>query len=644
MVDMAEDFDPSVAFSADFGFYQDSSGIWRVGQPRPKSVRLPAGFYAEPRPIAFTKTPTFFDQLWPYVTATELVQVMFDDLPLGLIDQPVLDRNRIIEIVRKTPFEPAMRLMVWLQRRIYLHGLEPTEQLETMTQLCGREFAQAGAKLFAASPRRALFSEEQTFMMQRLLLLHATERATEDLTTPETARLVWALLWIPDVMLDPELAADLRRSAGGIDDEMLLRFFVAHGGLAGHPAFRHEMARAHHLYAVIADSLAARRHRDYCPIDDWLRAAYGLGFVELQALGFAFFARSNVGDRADAQLRFTDDDYFRGTAIAGRYAQALPAIAATREWFQAEFSASSRSGRAGKEIQPFLRRPALLQRDGKMVVVGARALESWLGSTGAYYRIFDVARARSKDDMERFRRFNGFLQERYFRHLTHTAHPHLRRRTRHGAAGRVHGETTYKTSKGERKTSDVAVDLGLDLVLVEVTSSRVTTKSLVDGDVNAIVRDLTKVILANMVQLDRVVRDLVAGRAKLPEVDIDHVARIWPIIVSPDSLFHSPSLWAWCASSGGHLLQTPAGETREIQPLVLLDAEEYEILMSIVADGSPLVGVLGEKTSLLWRERDFKSYVLDRNLDGGPDLPFMREELIRSQKALVRVLRGASST
>jgi hypothetical protein len=106
-------------------------------------------------------------------------------------------------------------------------------------------------------------------------------------------------------------------------------------------------------------------------------------------------------------------------------------------------------------------------------------------------------------------------------------------------------------------------------------------------------------------------------------------------------LFHSPSLWAWCEKNGGHLLQTPHGQTQQIEPLVLLDAEEYEILMSLVADGMSLTSVLQTKTSDLWRERDFKSWILEAKLDSGPDLPFMRQELVRSQRELVRALRGS---
>jgi len=598
---------------------------------RPDSTAAPQG------------VPTFFDQLWSYTTGSELVQFMFPAEAVQLGGRPILDRDAILSTIRATPLEPALRLTVWLQRRLYVHGVDPVAQLETMRQLCGEDFARAGERMLGAFPRRTLFSEQQVFALQRLLLLHADDRPAEDLTPHERAQLTWGLLFIPDAFLDPELLADQRLSTADLADERMVRFFVAHGGLSSHAAFRHELARAYRLYHVIGRSPAARRHRDYCPIDDWLRERYGLGFVELQTLGFSFFARSNVADRNDGPLLFTNEEYFASTGLAGRYSAGVESIGGTREWYVNEFSASRGGGSAARDIQPFLRRPAFIQRDGNAVVLGPRALESWIGSTGNYYRLLDIARARGREDFDRFRRFNGFLHERYFRQLTHIAHPYPHRRASFTGSGRVFPEQTYKVRKsGELKTSDIAVDLGLDLVLVEVTSGRVTSKSLVDGDVKSVARDLEKIVLGKMRQLDRVTRDLVAGRAKLPDVDIGVVERIWPIIVSPDSLFHSPSLRAWCDKYGGHLLRTPEDQKQRIQPLILLDGEEYEVLMALVAAGEPFTAILDRKSSDLWRERDFKSWFLERETDKD-NLPFIKQEVARGYRAMLRVLRGSPS-
>jgi hypothetical protein len=362
--------------------------------------------------------------------------------------------------------------------------------------------------------------------------------------------------------------------------------------------------------------------------------------INLQTLGFAFFARSNVGDRDGGQLLFTSEDYFDNTGLAPHYARAIHAIAAPREWFEAEFAASAEDPRrAAYEFQPFLRRPALLQRDGNAVVLGLRALEGWLGSTGAYYRFFDIARSRSDADMQSFRRFNGWLQERYLRQLTHIAHPYPGRRFLAGS-GCVFGEQVYKVKRrGELMTSDVAIDLGVDLILVEVTTKRVTQKSLVEGRIEAVIGDVRAMVIKKMEQLGRVVTDLVEKRAVLPGVPLEFVERVWPIVVVPDGLFHTPTLWAWLEEHSGGSLDTPAGRKARFQPLVLLDAEEYEVLMGLVEGGHSLTKILEAKTSPLWRDRDFKSMFL--HIRSGPndgELAFIGQELSRNYRAMRRVL------
>ncbi len=302
--------------------YQDASGIWRLRTGLGDSAEVPSDLLPPPQPIAAGQTPSFLDQLFSYTTAAELVSLIVEPELAGYVGaMPSLSRADVVEILSSLPLEPAIRLSVWVQRRLRLHPTEPEKQLETMALLYGPVFRAAGELLLRQFPRRSLFSEQQAFAWQRLLLQHGEDRAAEDLTTEEQARLLWAFLWVPDAVLDPDLDVDEQLTGLELQDERLLRFFVSNGGLAGHAAFKHELARAYNLYHVIANSRAARRHVDYCPIDDWLAERYGVNFVELQTLGFAFFARSNVGDRSGGQLLFTNEEYFAGTGLATRYSQ-----------------------------------------------------------------------------------------------------------------------------------------------------------------------------------------------------------------------------------------------------------------------------------------------------------------------------------
>jgi hypothetical protein len=503
-----------------------------------------------------------------------------------------------------------MRMMASLQKALTFARFDQAAQVRFAHELYGEAVALSAATLLRGNPRKTVFSEQQIFALQRLLVLHARDEAGDSLSDEESERLRWALLWVPDTILDAELNLEADEDFN-LEDERWLRFFVGHGGLASHGSLRHELARAHRIYAVIAKSPWARRHVDFCDLDGWLREKYGMSFVELQVLGFGLFAGSKTRDLEGPPV-LVAPEYYAPTRLGDRAESAFPAFAAPREWFREEFERTSEHPRrAGFEIQPFLRRPALIQADRRMAVLAPRAIEGWLSASGAYYRFLDLARDKGEEMRERFSRFNGLLVERYAVHVTHVAHPDQRRRKALGGAGGVHRERAYRVRGGESKTSDAAIDLGADLVLIEVTGKRVTEKSLVEADAKAVITDLERMLLDKMKQLGRVVRDLASGAVALEGIEMCYVERIWPIVIAPDGVFQNPSLWAWADKGGASFFDWPKSVVpQDIRPVVLMDLEEYEALMGLVRSGVSLIRILEQKTSPLWRNRDFKAWLI----------------------------------
>jgi hypothetical protein len=119
--------------------------------------------------------------------------------------------------------------------------------------------------------------------------------------------------------------------------------------------------------------------------------------------------------------------------------------------------------------------------------------------------------------------------------------------------------------------------------LIEATAKRLTVRSLVDADAEAVRRDLQMLIVENMRQLGRTIRHVFAGYAKLPSVGPADLKRVWPIIVCPEGLLLNPNLWAWALKEGGHHLEFNSTVTADVQPLVILDLEDYETLMGLVS-------------------------------------------------------------
>ena len=76
----------------------------------------------------------------------------------------------------------------------------------------------------------------------------------------------------------------------------------------------------------------------------------------------------------------------------------------------------------------------------------------------------------------------------------------------------MHGEQRYGAHGGKR-TSDVAIDLGLDLVLIEVVSARFATDVRVYGNPEILTAALERMLFKKMGQLGRVTGSIDALRS-----------------------------------------------------------------------------------------------------------------------------------
>ena len=111
------------------------------------------------------------------------------------------------------------------------------------------------------------------------------------------------------------------------------------------------------------------------------------------------------------------EENFRETRFVDRAGLGLGALTADRAWFRNRFESSGvGERRAAFEVTPFLQRPGLRLADGGILPVAPRATEAWLGLTGAYYRLLDIALAKGREDeafLSRFWNFNGHLVDQY---------------------------------------------------------------------------------------------------------------------------------------------------------------------------------------------------------------------------------------
>lgn len=605
--------------------------VWIAQGQLPADVLPPtARLYAlERRPASFD------DQLYSYLTEDELAKYV------GRAARPTTF-EQLVATVTALPFPGTMRRLAWLQREVGTLGLDTESQIGAAIALYGPTIGELCARFLREREHGIAVSDVQIFALQRLVMLHARDAPVdEELDRDGLVQLLAALIAVPGTVLSPAefglgLPLDTDTPADPAD-EVWLRFFVGTGAMTTHGSFDHSIARARLLYQVIANSPAARKHKDYCPFDEWLRSEYtGFGFEDLQAIGFAMLAGFSA-TLNEGPPYLIDAHFFSTTDLHDRSHEAVAAVSADRDWYRTEFGKSPQTAlRAAREIVPFLLRPALLQEDGRAAILAPRAITGWLSPSGTYWRLFHIAKRKGK--LDEFFRFHGFLFERYARHLACVAHPDQRRRRLLGTAGVVHGDYPYR-HEGESMTSDVAIDLGTDLVLVEMTAKRFTSGSTLDADIKKIRDDLNLMVVENMRQLGRVIGHLSDGTAVIPDLDMRVVKTVWPVIVAPESTLQSPTFWAYIEGAGTHFEQARQSVPQQVKPLVVLELEEYERLMGIARETGRLTDALERKTADRWRQRDFKSWHSgDPFPIGSGDNEFVQQEWLRARREIARRL------
>jgi hypothetical protein len=606
------------------GWWRDSNGlILPTSAPRPGGdeplSHLSPEFRPQPAPIALEERPPApTDQFFSYIDE-ELLEVQPSTL------------HEVCALVRALPAEPSLVILAKLMARVHQLGFRAREQLALAHEFYGRgELLERFTVLVRAEPSRRIFAEQHLLLLFWLLVCEAHDSDARELTADQYRLLKGALLGCSSVVGD-----QTKRLHDSSASEEWLAYFAQLSAL-----YRHEMplpplARAQELLARSRDQTAREDHQ-YCPLDQWHRDTFGLDIEEqlrlafgLSALAQAFDQHRNAGKRVYLGPEVVDD-FLVKAHVVDRRDQALALISATRSQLAAEFGDEHRTARAIWDATPFKRAPFLRCRDGGLILLSPKFAQSWF-TEGFHFRSLHAAQrldggrsGRRRDShVQRYLNFTGRVYERYCLELARSAH------ARTGLqAARVLGEQPFSKNKRKRpargeKTSDIAIDIGHDLVLIETTASRLTAAGLHTGDLARITGDLDRAIVEKINQLDNCINHLTNGYARLPGVQVEIVKRIWPVIVSFGAVQQNPVLWEYLDRRAPDALRQA-----RVMPLTLLDPEEYELLCGLVEAGYPLPELLGAKTSPLYARLDFACWLTrdPHAPKGGPHRPALVEE------------------
>lgn len=534
------------------------------------------------------RLPSFFDFTHRHV----------DEATIGA---PVSDLGDLVGWIEQLPFELAAGAVSFLAGLVHERGVNQPDQLDLARQVFGVPVLHEPIVDAIRSNRAGVVVASQTVTgLARLIVLYA------DATARPPRR-------VDELVLERAILGTA--ALGGLFDEeptdktVLARLVQLGAVNAGVPVLE-TLSRWFYLYCVLAESEDARNRSDYSEVAAWSVERYGLTLGDQVVLAFAAIAATNALDAPNVS-----QPYGRvGPGWCQAQAEQLgvdPAavqeiLSAPREWYGEQFEQWRRTrGLTDEQAAgafnnvPFDSRPFLRLEDGSLLLWSPRALINW-ASEGFFHRLHACGKTHRRD--KHFRGFHAWLVERYCLDLVRDALP----TSRLPGSGVVSGDKAYRTRQGGRRSPDISIDCGTDLILLEITSGRLTADARSLGTADAVDGDLGRLIVGKATQLSDRIDDLLAGRFEVDRVDLAHVERIWPVVVTASGLFMTEPLWNELVRRIGGALRQP-----RVGPLAVMDVYDLEVLAGLIEQGHSVRTLLEAKTDGPYRALDWSRMLFD---------------------------------
>lgn len=549
------------------------------------------------------------------------------------IDPLTLDQ--VNELVSGLPFDPTMMALAVFSAGAWFAGADSAKHLALAEEIfgTGRPIIEKLRKFSAAGPKHLLINEQHLAVLMRLLITGASSDADglRQLGDEEIDKLLGAVVAIAD----PINAGNDRATERG-SPAAWAPYTVRAGLYFDQSNLGSDHGRARALFVDLFGVVDPASHR-WCDLAGWMEEDLA-SFADQMAFAYAMgsWAKAldddiSLGDRMVAVKR---DGLLENQLPAEVTERLVGAISADRAELVERFAEAGDSfDHLVWDRAPFEQRPFLRLGDGRMILMSPRFLHAWMGE-GFYYRLLDSAAARPLSDRpgqsmsHRFTAFHGDLMERYVLHLTEDSHRHQRR----AGLATVAGERLYTGADGsESRSPDVTVAYGPELVAIEVSGGRPARRARILSDPEATQGAINRVI-AKLGELDRAIRDILAGRVEIDGVDLEMLERIWPVVVVPATILQSEMLWRNIEAQVPGLFTQPL-----MKPPTLFSIEDYEHTLGIVELGQGLPSLLGGRLDSIYRTMPPSHFFAAQHFN--PDRPrYLNQQMRRAGDEAARRL------
>lgn len=561
--------------------------------------------------------PTLLLPFEPVVRDGMLAYVTERDLGLR-----TLGREGVAEILTSMPSEMTLMNLALILRRVARGRNDRAAHLELARAIYEDAPVIAELGRWCTTEGHVIFSEQGLVALVAQAVIHCRPDRHE-FTTDEWQGFKRVLLAAGGLLHDD---ADLGEYREDQPDEWLV-YMTQNLLFNAAPDFGSGLARTWRLFG----ELAVDESRGWTTPLDFPRLVDETGLTITQQLALAFGLYAAIGMDTDAIAILPE----RWHSVCERVAPGVPPeqvishIAATPAEMRAELT-SDAARRFDPELRwasvPFIEKPFLRLEDGRILLLSPRGIEGW-PVDGVHYRLLRAAgKLGGRTGVQHFTSFAGDLTEAATVEMVEDSHARVA--ADHLGVARVSRARPLRVG-GE--STDIFVTDGGDVVLIEVSSSRITAQTRLTGSLDALRRDLEKVVVKRVKQLHRTVDALLDD--EFPDIPAAEVARIFPVIASAEPMRWTPMLDAYLHREVPGLLRQ-----RGVQPLQFVELEDLEALMSVL-DRSSLAGLLNSKVREAGVDADLQQWFHDSLLAPRPSRPpIIIEQIERLTLAMVQQL------
>jgi hypothetical protein len=209
--------------------------------------------------------------------------------------------------------------------------------------------------------------------------------------------------------------------------------------------------------------------------------------------------------------------------------------------------------------------------------------------------------------------------ERYLERVAERSHADQLR----AGVVRISAERTYVGKKGsEQKSPDLILSYATDVVAIEITGGRPARRTRVLSDPSLIETELTKRVIGKLAELDNALVDVLDGTVEIPDLRLDLVERVWPVLIVPSTIIQSEMLWSHIANQAPDLFT----HRKSLQPPTLLSIEDFERGLAAVETGTGLPALLGARLASVYRHMP-PSHFFERHYNTNRRATYLVEQL-----------------